>query len=133
VRASFRRRADDKCRRSIDLHRKAHRHAMVPAFRTCTPKGPSGNKGQVSGASVTKKGMEEKGNVDFFVPRQPKDADGKILDVGAQRDGRSRRAQQCGERPDPVAELPGDFWAGSGLAAFSEIEPKSDPPQATNR
>lgn len=31
---------------------------MVPAFRTCTPKGPSGNKGQVSPTSVLKSGAE---------------------------------------------------------------------------
>ncbi len=36
---------------------------MVPAFRTCTRKGPSENKGQVSQTSVRKIREEEKGNI----------------------------------------------------------------------
>jgi len=44
--ASFHRRPDDQRRRCVDMHRKAHRPAMVPASRTCTRSGPGENKGQ---------------------------------------------------------------------------------------
>jgi hypothetical protein len=52
VRASRRALPDNECCRSLDLPRDAISTALVPAARTCTPEGPSENKGLGSGTKI---------------------------------------------------------------------------------